>query len=99
MAASACRGAWEGLLHRDGGVHTIRAAAFLVPAGGDGLGLRPELHGLLAVGAQVTQLGRARAGEAEVGHGHGNGHVDADLAHVDVVLVLARRPAAAGEDW
>ena len=96
-----CLGCCSGrLLHCDGGVHPVVAVAVvLVPAGGDGFGLRPKLHGLLAIRPQVAQLGRARAGKAEVGHGHRNGHVDADLAHVDVVLVLARRPAAAGEDW
>src|SRR5580698_5794862 len=82
----------------DGRVYPGRDAPVLEPARGDGLGLRVELHGLLAVGAQIAELRAARAGEAEEGDGHGNRYVDAHLPHVDLVLELARDGSALGED-
>src|SRR5256885_10416084 len=51
-----------------------------------------------SVGAQVAQLGGAAAREGEQRNRHGNRHVDADLAHVDVFLELARRSARLRED-
>eukprot|EP01022_Parablepharisma_sp_SALTPOND_P009847 TRINITY_DN14066_c0_g1_i1.p1 TRINITY_DN14066_c0_g1~~TRINITY_DN14066_c0_g1_i1.p1 ORF type:complete len:1308 (-),score=476.92 TRINITY_DN14066_c0_g1_i1:655-4578(-) len=85
-------------LQGDGGVDLAGFFIRGVPARGDGLGLGPEGHGLLAVGAEVAQLGGARTGEAEIRHRHRDRHVDPDLADVDLVLELARRIAGAGED-
>ncbi|AEK62597.1 hypothetical protein CFU_2770 [Collimonas fungivorans Ter331] len=68
------------------------------PARGHGLGLGPELHRLLAVGAEVAQLGSARTGKAEISHRHRDRHIDADLADIDLVLELARGPARGGKD-
>ncbi|MNG24213.1 hypothetical protein D3C84_1089120 [compost metagenome] len=43
----------------DGGVDWAADLVFIEPAFGDGLGLGIELHHLLAVRAQVAELGRS----------------------------------------
>src|SRR5688572_12544902 len=74
------------LLQADGRVDAVRDGAVVEPALGDGLGLRIEQDDLLAVRAQVAELGGARAGEREQRHRHRDRHIDADLADVDVFL-------------
>src|SRR5690625_6745182 len=83
---------------RNGAVDATGDVFGLEPTRGNGLGLSPEGDGLLAVGAQVTQLGSPRAGKAEVGHRYRNRYVDADLAHIDIGLETARHPARVSKD-
>ncbi|MNK99402.1 hypothetical protein D3C87_1197950 [compost metagenome] len=52
---------------------------------------------MLAVRAEVAELGTARTGEAEERHRHRNRDVDTDLADVDFVLEFTCRRAALGE--
>ncbi|MNR13609.1 hypothetical protein D3C85_1300200 [compost metagenome] len=52
---------------------------------------------MLAVGAQVAQLGGARTGEGEQRDRYRDRHVDADLADVDLFLEVTRGSAGAGE--
>src|SRR5690606_12501196 len=70
----------------DRGVHTVVDAVVIDPATGDSLGLRVELHHLLAIRAEVAELGAARTGKAEERHRHRNRDVDTDLADVDFSL-------------
>ncbi|MPM75276.1 hypothetical protein SDC9_122268 [bioreactor metagenome] len=53
---------------------------------------------MLAVRAQIAELGGAAAGEREQRDRHRDWHVDADLANVDVFLELAGRCAGLRED-
>src|SRR5277367_940293 len=84
-------------LEADGCVHTRGCGAVVEPTRRDGFGLRIELYHLFAVGAEIAELGAARAGKAEDGHGYGNRHVDAHLPDVDLVLKLACNGAALGK--
>src|SRR5450830_1630356 len=81
----------------DGGVHTMVHTVVVEPATGDRLGLSVELHHLLAVRTEITELGTARTGEAEERYWHRNRDIDADLADIDFALELARRCAALGK--
>src|SRR5690606_29450284 len=58
---------WDLLLEVDGGIDRSADLIFIEPALDDGLGLRIELHHLLAVRAQIAELRAARAGEGEHG--------------------------------
>src|SRR5690606_35281427 len=68
------------------------------PARGNGLGLGIEQDHLLAVWAQIAQLGATRAAEGEQRYRHRDRHVDTDLADVDIFLEAPRDAAGAGED-
>ena len=81
----------------DGGVDAIVDRVVVEPAAGDGLGLGVELHHLLAVRAEVAELGTTGTGEAEERHRHRDRDVDADLAYIDFTLELTRRRTALGE--
>ena len=75
-------------------IHRAGRRVVVEPARGDRLGLRVELHDLLAVWAEIAELRAARTREAEERHGHRDRDVDADL-DVDLALNLraARRSA------
>lgn len=72
----------------DGGVYTIIHGLVVEQAAGDGFGLGVEMHNLLLVWAQFTQLGAARAGEAERRNRCRDWDVDASLADIDLALDL-----------
>src|SRR5438552_11125255 len=74
------------------------ARARVRPAGSDDLAAGVELDPLRPVHVQVAEERRLPATEAVIGDGHGDRHIDADHAHVDVELELARGSAVAGED-
>ena len=86
------------LLQAYRGIHRTAHRRIVKPARRNGLGLGVELHHLLAVGAEVAELGAARTGETEVGNRNRDRHVDPNLADVDLVLELACHGAALGED-
>src|SRR5699024_7363114 len=84
-------------LHVNGEIHVFDHV-FLRPAHHHGLGFGVEAHRLLAVGVQVAEERVLAAGERKVWRRHRRRHVDADLADLGFVLVLARRGAGTGED-
>src|SRR6202521_2475534 len=86
------------LFQADGGVYPACGGLVVKPPCRDRLGLGIELHHLLTIGSETAQLGPTRASETEEGHRHRDRHVDADLADVDLILELARRGTALGED-
>src|SRR5579864_243118 len=96
MSSPYIRG-WERLAQADRRVDAVVHGRIIEPARRDGLGLRVELHDLLAIRAEIAELRSARTREAEERHRHRNRNVDADLAHVDIALELARRRAALRE--
>src|SRR3989344_1689665 len=81
----------------DSGVHRANVVVLVEPALGDRLGLGVEGHHLLAVRAQVAELGGARTGEGEQRDRYRDRHVDAHLANVDFLLEVTGRRAGAGE--
>src|SRR5471032_3303465 len=81
----------------DGGVHAVVDAVVIEPAAGDRLGLRVELHHLLAIRTEVAEFRTTGTGEAEERHRHRNRDVDPDLADVDFTLEFTRRRTALGE--
>src|SRR5262245_47631567 len=69
----------------------------LGPAAGHHLGPGVEAHAIVAVDVGIAEEAVLPSAERVVGHRHRDGDVDADHAHLDLVLELACRAAVAGE--
>src|ERR1700712_1199664 len=68
------------------------------PAGGDGLGLGPELDRVRAVLVEVAEARGLPAAEGVVGERRRNGNIDTDHADVDARGEIAGRIPVTGED-